>query len=366
MHPYTYQFFYRINEKQHILLRRQMYEKFYCFKETPFNVTSDPAFFFSSSNHTDALSHLTYGIDQRKGILLITGEIGTGKTTLCRTLLSEYRNHPERNVKTAFILNPSFSDQQLLQLILKDFGIQEDFENKFDLVNALNEFLLKETGNGHNIVLIIDEAQNLGVEQLEQIRLLSNLETEKEKLLQIILIGQPELCEKLELSSLRQLNQRISVRHHLLPLQRDEVKEYIKHRLKIASSENSENFIRFTDKAIDTVYERCKGTPRMINIICDRALLAGYTAETFVIGNDIIHRCFQEVNIKIHGRLHGFQNHQDGYESDKTVPDPAKMRKAWYKNIYILLCIVFLFGGLFFLAMLSFPEQLFSFLKPSP
>ena len=138
--------------------------------------------------------------------------------------------------KRPLILNPSFSDQQLLQLILKDFGIQRNFENKFDLINALNEFLLEETGNGHNIVLIIDEAQNLGVEQLEQIRLLSNLETEKEKLLQIILIGQPELCEKLELSSLRQLNQRIAVRYHLLPLKRDEIKKYIRHRLKIASS----------------------------------------------------------------------------------------------------------------------------------
>ena len=129
--------------------------------------------------------------------------------------MDKYRNHKEYNVKTALILNPSFSDQQLLQLILKDFGIQDNFENKFDLVNALNGFLLEETGRGNNIVLLIDEAQNLGVEQLEQIRLLSNLETEKEKLLQIILIGQPELCAKLELASLRQLNQRIAVRYHL-------------------------------------------------------------------------------------------------------------------------------------------------------
>jgi len=307
-----------------------MYEKFYHLKENPFNVTSDPVFFFSSSNHTDALSHLTYGIERRKGILLITGEVGTGKTTLCRTLLHRYRSHLENNIKTALILNPNFSDQQLLQLILKDFGIQGNFENKFDLINALNEFLLEETGNGHNIVLIIDEAQNLGVEQLEQIRLLSNLETEKEKLLQIILIGQPELCEKLELSSLRQLNQRIAVRYHLLPLKRDEIKKYIRHRLKIASSKNSKNNVRFTDKAMDAIYEACKGTPRMINILCDRALLAGFALETLTIDKNIIQKCIKEVAIK----------------SNQVKPGSTKKKKSWYKFmsyfVFFVLLVAFL------------------------
>ncbi len=307
-----------------------MYEKFYHLKENPFNLTSDPVFFFSSSNHTDALSHLAYGIEQRKGILLITGEVGTGKTTLCRTLLHRYRSHLENNIKTALILNPSFSDQQLLQLILKDFGIQENFENKFDLINALNEFLLEETGNGHNIVLIIDEAQNLGVEQLEQIRLLSNLETEKEKLLQIILIGQPELCEKLELSSLRQLNQRIAVRYHLLPLKRDEIKKYIRHRLKIVSLESSINNVRFTDKAMDAICEACKGTPRMVNILCDRALLAGFALETLTIDKNIIQKCIKEVAIK----------------SNKVKPGSTKKKKSRFKNIYVLLCILCAIGGL--------------------
>ncbi len=325
-----------------------MYEKFYHLKENPFNVTSDPVFFFSSSNHTDALSHLTYGIEQRKGILLITGEVGTGKTILCRTLLNRYRSHLENNIKTALILNPSFSDQQLLQLILKDFGIQGNFENKFDLINALNGFLLEETGNGHNIVLIIDEAQNLGVEQLEQIRLLSNLETEKEKLLQIILIGQPELCEKLELSSLRQLNQRIAVRYHLLPLKRDEIKKYIKHRLKIASSKNSKNSVRFTDKAIDTIYEGCKGTPRMINILCDRALLAGFASETLTIDKNIIQKCIKEVAIK----------------SNKVKPVSTKKKRSWYKNIYVLLCILCAIGGLSY-TVLDFYDQPFMSLKSS-
>lgn len=312
-----------------------MYEKFYRLKENPFNVTSDPAFFFSSSNHTDALSHLTYGIEQRKGILLITGEVGTGKTTLCRTLLHRYKSRLKNNIKTALILNPSFSDQQLLQLILKDFGIQGNFENKFDLINALNEFLLEETSNGHNIVLIVDEAQNLGVKQLEQIRLLSNLETEKEKLLQIILIGQPELCKKLELSSLRQLNQRIAVRYHLLPLKRDEIKKYIRHRLKVASSKNSKNNVRFTDKAIDAIYKDCKGTPRMINILCDRALLAGFALETLTIDKNIIQKCIKEVAIK----------------SNQLIPGSTKKKRSWYKNIYVLLCILCAIGSLSYMVL---------------
>ncbi len=341
-----------------------MYEAFYNLRENPFNVTADPVFFFSSSYHTEAFSHLIYGIEQRKGILLITGEVGTGKTILCRTLLNRYRNRSKNNIKTALILNPSFSDQQLLQLILRDFGIQGDFKNKFDLINALNGFLLEETGHGHNIVLVIDEAQNLGVVQLEQIRLLSNLETEKEKLLQIVLIGQPELCEKLELSSLRQLNQRIAVHYHLLPLKRHEVEIYIKHRLKIASSKDSRNRVRFTKKAIDTIYESSKGTPRMINILCDRALLAGYTLETFTIDKDIIHKCIQEIDIKIYGKLHRFQDHQEDIKPDQMIPGSTKKKSVWYKNTYILLCIFFIFGGLLFTIMLNFPYRPILSLKP--
>lgn len=269
-----------------------MYKEFYNLKENPFNVTADPDFFFSSLHHAEAFSHLEYGIQHRKGILVITGEIGTGKTTLCRTLL----NRLDDNIKTALILNPSFSDIQLLKLIVKDLGIQGNLRNKLDLINALNEFLLEETSKGNNVVLIIDEAQNLSVRQLEQIRLLSNLETEKEKLLQIILVGQPELCEKLKLHALRQLNQRVAVRYHILPLKRDELSSYIEHRLNVANTTKDLNHqLHFTDKAIDIIYENSSGTPRMVNILCDRALLAGYTSETNEIDEQIIHRCIQEV-----------------------------------------------------------------------
>ena len=271
---------------------KPMYKEYYNFSEAPFNVTSDPEFFFSSSRHSEAFSHLLYGIQQRKGILVISGEIGTGKTTLCRTLI----NRLEDNVKTALLLNPYFSENQLLQLIIKDLGIVGDFKNKLALNEALNAFLIEQNSVGNNVVLIVDEAQDLKVSQLEQLRLLSNLETEKTKLLQIVLVGQPELIEKLRLSSLRQLTQRITVRYHILPLERPEVNDYIHHRLKIAAhTDNGTLPVRFTPEAIDAVYLNSKGTPRLINILCDRALLFGYVAETDTITDEIIYKCAREV-----------------------------------------------------------------------
>ena len=269
-----------------------MYRDFYHLKENPFNMTADPDFFFASRHHEEAFSHLVYGIHQRKGILVITGEIGTGKTTLCRTLL----NRLDSNIKTALILNPNFSEIQLLKLIVRDLGIEGKLTNKLDIIEALNRFLLEETSQGHNVVIIIDEAQNLTIKQLEQIRLLSNLETEKEKLLQIVLVGQPELCDKLKLNELRQLNQRVSVRYHILPLKRDELSAYIKHRLDIANiNKNGKHRPHFTDEAVDIIYQNSQGTPRMVNIFCDRALLAGYAAETEKIDEHIVHKCIQEL-----------------------------------------------------------------------
>ncbi|MCR4337624.1 MAG: AAA family ATPase [Candidatus Omnitrophica bacterium] len=271
---------------------KPMYKTFYGFHEEPFNVTSDPEFFFSSTRHVEAFSHLIYAIEHRKGIVVITGEIGTGKTTLCRTLLTRL----DPKIKSALILNPYFSDSQLLQLIIKDLGIEGKFKNKLELVNALNEFLIHESSQGHNVVLIIDEAQNLGVRQLEQIRLLSNLETEKAKLLQIVLVGQPELLAKLQLPSLRQLNQRITVRFHMLPLHRDEVGNYVHHRIKIACrATNGHLPVAFTPHAIETIYRHSQGTPRLINILCDRALLSGYVQETKTIDKDVVDQCVQEM-----------------------------------------------------------------------
>ncbi|MCX5669071.1 MAG: AAA family ATPase [Candidatus Omnitrophica bacterium] len=294
-----------------------MYCRYYGLKERPFNVTSDPAFFFSSKKHKEALSHLLYGVSQRKGIIVLTGEIGTGKTTICRFFL----NQVSKNVKTAFILNPTFSEIQLLESIVKDFGITPKKKTKLDMVLELNNFLLRESTAGNNLVLIIDEAQNLKPNLLEQVRLLSNLETEKDKLLQVILVGQPELNARLNLYDLRQLRQRIMVRYHITPLDSDEIKNYISYRLMIAKPQgdaclpagqaglparqtlvsNNQNHkqpgqIEFSNEAVDLISRFSGGTPRLINMICDRALLAGFVSETNHIDFNIIKRCIEELD----------------------------------------------------------------------
>jgi len=272
-----------------------MYNDFFNLKENPFSVTADPEFFFASSQHKEAFSHLIYGIQHRTGIIVVTGEIGTGKTTLCRA----YLNRLDRHVKTAFILNPYFSETQLLQLILKDLGIEGSFRNKLALIEALNDFLLKESYQGNNVVVIIDEAQNLKSQQLEQIRLLSNLETEKAKLLQIVLVGQPELLQKLKNTSLRQLTQRISVRYHIHPLQKEDIDQYIYHRLKIAMDQSqSEPSVQFTPQAIDLIHRLTQGTPRLINILCDRSLLSGFVEGTHMIDANIIEKSAEEICIQ--------------------------------------------------------------------
>ena len=265
-----------------------MYCQFYGLKERPFNVTSDPAFFFSSRKHQEALSHLLYGATQRKGIIVVTGEIGTGKTTLCRFFLDQL----DKNTKTAFLLNPYFSEIQLLEAIMKDFGVSVKSRSRLSFVSEFNRFLLHEAASGNNVILIIDEAQNLKPRQLEQIRLLSNLETEKDKLMQIVLVGQPELKHRLSLYSLRQLQQRIVVRYHITPLDKDEVQNYIRHRLGIVGSADS---IKFTEEAFEVVSDFSSGIPRLINIVCDRALLAGFVAETNIIDSNIMNRCVGEL-----------------------------------------------------------------------
>ncbi|MDD5477008.1 MAG: tRNA (adenosine(37)-N6)-threonylcarbamoyltransferase complex ATPase subunit type 1 TsaE [Candidatus Omnitrophica bacterium] len=268
-----------------------MYCKYYGLKERPFNVTSDPAFFFSSKKHKEAISHLLYGVSQRKGIIVLTGEIGTGKTTICRFFL----NQVGKNVKTAFILNPTFSEVQLLESIIRDFGINTKDKTKLGMVLELNNFLLRESAAGNNLVLIVDEAQNLKPGLLEQIRLLSNLETEKDKLLQVILVGQPELNQRLNLYDLRQLRQRIMVRYHIGPLDNAEISSYINWRLEIAGADNRPQ-IEFSAEAVDMISRFSGGTPRLINMICDRALLAGFVSETSQIDFNIIKKCVEELD----------------------------------------------------------------------
>jgi len=231
---------------------------------------------------------MQYGIEERMGFLEVTGEIGTGKTTICKALLNTLDEH----TKTAFILNSNLAEDQLLQAIVEDFGIQLKSKSKITMLNELNRFLLEQARCNNNVVLIMDEAQNLRPSMLEQVRLLSNLETEKEKLLQIILVGQPELKEKLLSRELAQLRQRIAVRYHIMPLDRDEIDGYISHRLNVAGADG-ENF--FQEDAVGEVFKFSRGVPRLINIICDKALLAGYTTEKKDIDARIIKRCGKEI-----------------------------------------------------------------------
>ena len=253
-----------------------MYKDFFGLREYPFNMTPDPQFLYFSHNHRIALDLLQYGIRERKGFVLITGEIGAGKTTLCRALL----NSLDESTKTALVLNPTLSDSQILRAITDELRLQPARTTKKDLYDAINAFLLRELAANHNVALIVDEAQDLKPSVLEQIRLLSNLETEKEKLLQIILVGQPELRTLLGRDDLRQLRQRIVLRHHIGPLRDGEVPAYIAHRWHVAGGDHR---LQWTEDALGLVAAHSHGVPRLINILCDATLMAAYVTESLVI-----------------------------------------------------------------------------------
>jgi len=313
-----------------------MYLDFFGLKEKPFSLTPDPRFLFLSESHRQALDHLIYGIQEREGFVLIVGDIGTGKTTICRDLLEKL----DENVASALILNPMLSEQELLEAIVEDFDIRIEtadregengeesrrvFESldsetqsalelnplmpgkrvlenilkkaepgrrkqltKKELIDQLNAHLLKLAEKGGNAVLIIDEAQNLSPQVLEQIRILSNLETTKQKLLQIVLVGQLELKRKLEQPDLRQLNQRISIRYQLKPLSYEETKRYMEHRLFVAGSNSS---VTFTDEAYRNIFQYSSGVPRLVNLICERCLLAAYVDQVRTVDSNLVLRC---------------------------------------------------------------------------
>jgi general secretion pathway protein A len=248
-----------------------MYAAYFGLKENPFNLSPDPRYFYFSRQHREALNHLIYGITEKKGFIVVTGGIGTGKTTICRTLLANL----EDTVESALIFNSAITDMELLEAIHQELHLSLNGHEKTKkrYIDALNVFLLKCFAAGKNVVLLIDEAQNLSRDVLEQLRLLSNLETEREKLIQIVLVGQPELQDLLMSPALRQLNERITVRYNLGPLDRRSVPGYIRHRLAVAGAPEKATF---SAPACRLIYRYSKGIPRRINVICDRAMLIAY------------------------------------------------------------------------------------------
>ena len=258
-----------------------MYERFFSLDASPFVLTPDPRFLFRSRGHHDILASLRYGIASQKGIMALIGDVGTGKTTLCRALLQEL----PKDVQSALILNPHLSDTELLGAILDDLGLERRGATRAELMLVLVEHLLAAGAAGRTVVVILDEAQQMSIEALEQIRILSNLETPSRKLLQIVLAGQSELADRLRRRELRQLDQRIGIRCQLQPLSRNETFRYIEHRLRAAGLAGS---IPFTRAAMARIYSRSRGTPRVVNLVCDRALLAAYSTGARVIDDRLV------------------------------------------------------------------------------
>jgi general secretion pathway protein A len=269
-----------------------MYETHYGFTEKPFNLTPDPKYLYLSARHTEAFAHLEFGRRERGGFIVITGEVGTGKTTLARYFLSRL----DARTATAFVLYPALSGAELLRSILDDLHVPAAGTSMKDSVDALHRFLLHARTEGRDVVLLIDEAQDLSTEVLEQVRLISNLETDTEKLITIILMGQSELNEMLARRELRQLAQRITARYHLAPLDEAGAADYIRHRLEVAGGAGK---VGFTRAALSAVHRVSGGIPRLINLICDRALLAGYVKGTRNIEAAMVRRAAEEVKAPV-------------------------------------------------------------------
>ncbi|MFZ2949780.1 MAG: AAA family ATPase [Desulfuromonadaceae bacterium] len=266
-----------------------MYTTYFGFNEKPFTLTPNPRFIYLSKNHKEAFAHLLYGINNHYGFIELIGEVGTGKTTVLRTLLGQLN---EDNYRSALIFNPCLTGVELLRSINHEFGLTCESMYTNELLGELNRFLLAENSRGITVVLVIDEAQNLAPEILEQLRLISNLETENDKLIQIVLAGQPELSTLLSLPELRQLNQRIAVRYRLRSMSMDETRTYIRHRMVVAGETGG---VSFSSSALKLIHLYTRGLPRLINNLCDRALLVGYGDERRRISAGIVARAIGEL-----------------------------------------------------------------------
>ena len=302
-----------------------MYKTFFGFREHPFNLTPDPRYLYLSRYHREALDHLLYGINQRKGFIAITGGVGTGKTTLCRALL----DHLDDTTKSALIFSSFVSDMEILKSIAHEFGVAlpAETESKNALLDAINHFLLRVFREGGNALLLIDEAQNLSRTVLEQIRMLSNLETEKDKLIQIVLVGQSELRDVLSAQSLRQLDDRITVRYHLKPLDQKDAQGYVEHRLVVAGGKGD---VHFSDGAFKRIYTYSGGNPRRINAVCDRALLLAYTAEKRTVSGKMTARAILDL--------------RGGIDADGNRP-PGSRQWTWWKWVLPLILFFLMAAG---------------------
>ncbi len=265
-----------------------VYLDYYGLAEPPFDITPNPRFLFYSAKHREAYNHLLYGIRERKGFVQMTGEVGAGKTTLCRAMLEQLDNH----YSTALILNPILTADELIKTVALEFGLPVHGLDRLDTLAVINNFLLQQVERGKETLLIIDEAQDLTDELLEQVRLLSNLETDDRKLLQIILFGQPELRDRLNNPRLRQLRQRITVRYHLPPLTRYEVTQYVQHRIHVSGGNGTPHFTR---PAMWRVHRYSHGIPRLVNAVCDKALLAGFVNQSEHITYGMVGQAIREL-----------------------------------------------------------------------
>jgi general secretion pathway protein A len=265
-----------------------MYLEFFGLREMPFNITPDPRFLFFTRNHREAMDSVVYGILERKGFVQLVGEVGCGKTTICRAALASLSSR----IQTALILNPTISETQLIKAILSDLGCAPKGNQRLALIEQLNAYLLDRARQGVNVAVIIDEAQTVSPALMEQIRLLSNLETDQHKLLQIVLAGQPELDRRLAEPGLRQLRQRVMIRAQLHPLSLDETMKYVTHRLEVAGADGE---VGFEPAAAERVHRRSGGIPRLVNKICDRAMLSAYAAGRKRVAGEDVSRSITEL-----------------------------------------------------------------------
>lgn len=270
-----------------------MYLEYYDLSLAPFDLTPNPRFLFHSAKHREAINHLLYGIRERKGFVQLTGEVGAGKTTLCRALLEQL----DDRYSTALLLTPVLDANELVKAIAGEFGLNVKGLDRLETMAAINDFLIRQVESGKDCVLIIDEAQNFSDDLLEQVRQLSNVETDDRKLLQIVLIGQPELRDRLNNPRLRQLRQRITVRYHLKALTRFETDHYIRHRLQLAGANGKP---AFSSPAVWRVFRYSGGVPRLINAVCDKALLAGFVKHSPRINFGMVGRAIRELEGQIH------------------------------------------------------------------